>query len=387
MAPTVPARGFDFTVLAQQGQARAGLFHTPHGPIRTPAFMPVGTHGTVKMLTWPQVRATGADIVLANAYHTYLRPGDTQIAALGGLHQWMNWHQPILTDSGGFQVYSLAKLRKITEDGVRFKNPVDGQTHFIGPRESMRIQNNLGADIIMAFDECPPHPCTYEEAKAATERTHRWLEQCMAHHARPQEQALFPIVQGGTFADLRALSAQTVQQYPAVGYAIGGVSVGESKDWVKTVVEETTPLLPWHKPRYLMGVGTPEDLLNGIRAGIDMFDCVMPTRIARHGSFFTPHSKNCRGIIRNKAFEMDTKPLVEQCQCFTCRHHSRAYIRHLYRQCEATAATLLSIHNIYSLVQFALGLRHLLLNNQPLPETELAAWPLILAHQQPVYGE
>jgi queuine tRNA-ribosyltransferase len=372
--PSSSQSRFAFTVLAHEGQARAGLLTTPHGCIETPVFMPVGTQGAVKMLTWPQVKATGAQIVLANAYHMFLRPGDDMVARMGGLHQWMNWPHPILTDSGGFQVYSLAKLRKITEEGVKFKNPVDGQTHFIGPRESMRIQNNLGADIIMAFDECPPHPCTHDEAKAAVERTRRWLEQCFIHHARPQEQALFPIVQGGTFADLRQQSVQDVTQFDAVGYAIGGVSVGETKDWVKTVVDETAPLLPWHKPRYLMGVGTPEDLLNGIRAGIDMFDCVMPTRIARHGSFFTPVGKNGRGIIKNKPFETDLRPLVEGCNCYTCQHHSRSYIRHLYRQCEATAATLLSIHNIHSLVQFAQRLRRMLLAGQPIPDTVAAVY-------------
>ena len=371
---SLSSSAFSFLVQAQQGQARAGLLQTPHGPIETPVFMPVGTQGAVKMLTWPQVRDTGAQIVLANAYHMFLRPGDEMVAKLGGLHQWMNWHQPILTDSGGFQVYSLAKLRKISEDGVKFKNPVDGQTHFIGPRESMRIQNNLGADIIMAFDECPPHPCSHEAAKAAVERTQRWLEQCFIHHARPDDQALFPIVQGGTFADLRQQSVHDVTQFDAVGYAIGGVSVGESKEWVKTVVEETAPLLPWHKPKYLMGVGTPEDLLDGIRAGIDMFDCVMPTRIARHGSFFTPTGKNGRGIIKNKAFEADLLPLVEGCDCFTCQHHSRSYIRHLYRQCEATAAVLLSIHNIHTLVQFAQQLRQLMLENKPLPTSVAEAY-------------
>jgi queuine tRNA-ribosyltransferase len=371
---------FQFEVLGQQGQARAGLLKTPHGTIATPAFMPVGTHGAVKMLTWPQVKATGAQIVLGNAYHLYLRPGDQAIADMGGLHKWMNWPHPILTDSGGFQVYSLAKLRKITEAGVHFKNPVDGQKHFIGPAESMRIQNNLGADIIMAFDECAPYPCTYDEAKAAMERTHRWLEQCFTHHQRPTEQALFPIVQGSTFDDLRQQSAQAVQQYPAVGYAIGGVSVGESKDWVNQVVQQTAPLLPWHKPRYLMGVGTPEDLLNGIRAGIDMFDCVMPTRIARHGSFFaeTETGEPTRGIIKNANFTSDPRPLVEGCDCFTCEHHSRAYIRHLYRQKEATSATLLSIHNIHYLVQFAQRMRQRILDGKPLPEIPVKAEQLPL---------
>jgi queuine tRNA-ribosyltransferase len=363
-AATTP---FSFTLQAQQGQARAGVLTTPHGPINTPAFMPVGTQGAVKMLTWPQVKDTGAQIVLANAYHLYLRPGDAMVAKLGGLHRWMNWQGPILTDSGGFQVYSLAKLRKITEQGVQFKNPVDGQTHFIGPEESMRIQNHLGADIIMAFDECPPYPCTREEAEAAVARTQRWLERCVASHQRPTEQALFPIVQGSTFADLRQQAVEgCMRALDATGYAIGGVSVGESKAWVNQVVADTAPLLPWHKPRYLMGVGTPEDLLAGVKAGVDMFDCVMPTRIARHGSFFTPQG---RGIIKNAQFTEDLGPLVAGCTCFTCQHHSRAYIRHLYRQGEATAAVLLSIHNIHMLVEVVSLIRKRLLNNIPLPDT------------------
>ncbi len=341
---------FSYQLLATENQARAGVFQTPHGLVETPVFMPVGTHSAVRSLTWPQVEATGAQMVLSNAYHLYLRPGPELVEKAGGLHRWMSWDKPILTDSGGFQVFSLAEMRKITEEGVRFKDTVSGRFHFIGPKESMRIQNALGADVIMAFDECPPYPTTYEYAQQSLEKTHRWLEQCFEHHARPNDQALFPIVQGSVFEDLRTQSVEFVTQMPAYGFAIGGVSVGETKDMMNRVVRFTAPLLPAEKPRYLMGVGTPEDLLDGISHGIDMFDCVMPTRIARHGSFFTPTG---REIIKNAASKENFGPLVEGCGCDACQHYSRAYIRHIYRMKETAAATLLSIHNIYTLVQLA----------------------------------
>jgi len=345
---------FDFTVEAKQGQARAGLFNTPHGPIRTPAFMPVGTHSAVRTLTTPQVEATGADVLLCNAYHMYLRPGHDLIEKAGGLHKWMNWKRAILTDSGGFQVFSLAKHRKINNDGVWFKDIIDGKKHFMGPKESMRIQNALGADIIMAFDECPPGAIDRAYAKQSMEKTHRWLADCFTYHARPHDQALFPIIQGGVYEDLRDTSAAYVQQFPAHGFAIGGVSVGETKMQMSRVVTHTAPQLPWDKPRYLMGVGTPEDFLAGIKQGIDLFDCVLPTRVARHGSFFTPYGKK---IIKNREFLEDFGPLVEGCTCFTCENHSRAYIRHTLRMGETTAWTLMSIHNIHTLVQLGLEAR------------------------------
>ncbi|MBY0450904.1 MAG: tRNA guanosine(34) transglycosylase Tgt [Cyanobacteria bacterium] len=351
-AYTLPAFSFSLLkkVTTDFGEARAGDFLTPHGLVETPVFMPVGTQSAVKMLTMDQVAATGASMILSNAYHLYLQPGHERVARAGGLHAWMNWPQPILTDSGGFQVFSLAHLRKITEDGVSFKDPVRGDLHFIGPEKAMEIENALGADVIMAFDECPPYPCEYDYAKQSMERTHRWLERCFKAHQRPQEQALFPIVQGSVYPDLREASARFCSQIDAVGYAIGGVSVGESREWIQRVVAETTPQLPEQKPRYLMGVGTPEDILDGIARGIDMFDCVMPTRIARHGSYFSPEG---RQIIKNQVFSDDFAPLVEGCLCYTCRNHHRAYIRHLVRQKEATGATLLTIHNIFYLVQLA----------------------------------
>lgn len=340
---------FSYQLQATQNNARAGLLQTPHGEVHTPVFMPVGTHSAVRTLTWPQVEETGAEIVLSNSYHLYLRPGHELVEKAGGLHNWMNWKKPILTDSGGFQVFSLAKHRDITPEGVFFKDIVDGKKHFMGPKESMRIQNALGADIIMAFDECPPGAVNYDYAKKSLEMTNRWLEICFEHHARP-DQALFPIVQGSVYEDLRTQSVEFVSQFDAVGFAIGGVSVGETKMQMNQVVSFTAPMMPKDKPRYLMGVGTPEDLLEGIRHGIDMFDCVMPTRIARHGSFFTPKGKK---IIRNAEYREDFGPLVEGCGCYTCQNHSSAYLRHIYRMGETTGSALISIHNIYSLVELA----------------------------------
>ncbi len=338
---------FEFTVHATQGNARAGTFRTPHGDVNTPVFMPVGTHSAVRTLTWKQVEETGAEIVLSNAYHLYLRPGPELVEQAGGLHKWMNWHKPILTDSGGFQVFSLAKHRDIKPDGVWFKDVIDGKQHFMGPKESMRIQNALGADVIMAFDECPPGAIEYEYADKSLDITIRWLGECFDHHKRAHDQALFPIVQGGVYEALREKSIAAVSQYPAYGFAIGGVSVGETKMQMNKVVSFTAPRMPADKPRYLMGVGTPEDLLEGIRHGIDMFDCVMPTRVARHGSFFTPNGKK---IIRNAEYKENFGPLVEGCECYTCQNHTCAYIRHIYRMGETTASALLSIHNIYMLV-------------------------------------
>lgn len=342
---------FSFALQAQEptpfGAARAGLFQTPHGEIPTPVFMPVGTQTTVKSLTWLDLAETAPDIVLCNAFHVGLRPGPDLVEKAGGLHGWMNWQKPILTDSGGFQVFSLAKLRDIQHDGVRFKDPKTGAAHFIGPKESMRIQNQLGADIIMAFDECAPYPATLEHATKAMHTTHRWLESCWTAHARHADQALFPIVQGSTFTNLREQSAAYVQQFPAVGFAIGGVSVGEPRPHINAIVAHTTPLLPADKPRYLMGVGTPEDLLAGIRRGVDMFDCVIPTRNGRHGTYFTPWGKE---HIKHAKFAEDFAPLVPECDCWTCRHHHRAYLRHLFKQGETTAMTLMSLHNVHFLV-------------------------------------
>ncbi|MEW5821354.1 MAG: tRNA guanosine(34) transglycosylase Tgt [Cyanobacteriota bacterium] len=339
--------------------ARAGTFFTPHGIIHTPVFMPVGTNSAVKMLTELQLKQVGAEIILSNSYHLFLRPGHKLVEKAGGLHKWMNWNKPILTDSGGFQVFSLTHLRKITDDGVEFKDPLDGSMHYINPEISMEVQNSLGADIIMAFDECPPYPCFFEDAKKANDRTHAWLTRSFNAHKR-NDQALFPIVQGSTFKELRTESARVISSCPAYGYAIGGVSVGESRELINEIVEFTTKLLPENKPRYLMGVGTPEDLLEGVKNGIDMFDCVNPTRIARHGCFFKPDG---RGIIKNKEFEEDFTPLVDSCKCYTCTNYSRAYIRHLYRVKEATASILLSIHNVYYLINLMKEAREAVINN------------------------
>lgn len=341
-------------------KARAGQFFTPHGLINTPVFMPVGTNSAVKMLTEAQLMQLGAEIILSNSYHLYLRPGHQLVKKAGGLHRWMNWHRPILTDSGGFQVFSLTKFRKISDDGVAFKDPVDGSNWYINPEISMEIQNALGADIIMAFDECPPYPCSYDEAKAANKRTHEWLERCFKAHQR-KDQALFPIIQGSVYEDLRKESAAVITSYKAHGYAVGGVSVGESRELINKIVAYTTDFMPENKPRYLMGVGTPVDLLEGVKNGIDMFDCVNPTRIARHGCFFTPSG---RGIIKNKQFEEDFSPLVESCDCYACKNYSRAYIRHLYRVKEATASILLSIHNVYYLVDLMKQVRKAILEDR-----------------------
>jgi queuine tRNA-ribosyltransferase len=351
---------FELENICSKTGARAGKLHTPHGVIETPIFMPVGTNSSVKTLTGLHLYETKAQIILANSYHLFLRPGHKLIEKAGGIHNWMNWQKPVLTDSGGFQVFSLAGMRKIKEEGVTFKDPKTGTSYFINPEISMEIQNSIGADIIMAFDECAPYPCEYPDAIKAMERTHRWLERCFKAHRR-QDVALFPIVQGAFYDDLRKESANVIASYDAVGYAIGGVSVGEPTEMKNHIVEVTAPLLPTNKPRYLMGVGTPEDLLDGVLRGVDMFDCVMPTRIARHGSFFMPEG---RGIISNKQFEEDFGPLVEGCECYACKNHSRAYIRHLFKVKEITASTLLSIHNIQFLINLMQKARKSILENR-----------------------
>lgn len=341
-----PSLHFELQAECPWSGARAGKFITPHGEVVTPVFMPVGTQSTVKALTWDQVEAAGSQIVLANSYHLYLRPGHKLVQAGGGLHGFSAWKKPILTDSGGFQVFSLEDLRKITDDGVAFKDHISGQEHFIGPAKSMEIQNALGADIIMAFDECVKNPCTYEEAKNAMERTHKWLDICAREHSRAGEQALFGIVQGSTFDDLRLESVQAVTSFDLPGYAIGGVAVGEDRALIERMVKFTAPLLPKNKPRYLMGVGTPWDILHAVYCGVDMFDCVLPTRLARHGAAFTSAG---RVSFRNARFKEDWQALEPGCRCYTCANHTRAYLHHLVHMKEMTASTLLSIHNIHFL--------------------------------------
>ncbi len=336
---------FSFDLVAADGRARAGIFHTPHGDLLTPVFAPVGTQATVKALTPTQLEELGATLVLANTYHLYLRPGADLVGHLGGLHQFMQWQRPILTDSGGFQVFSLAAMRKIDDDGVTFKSHIDGSMHRFTPEKSIQIQEDLGADIIMAFDECaPPYEREYHERALA--RTHAWAERCLAAKSRP-DQALFGIVQGGIYHDLRERSARFIASLDFPGIAIGGLSVGETKSEMHAVLDLLDPLLPRSKPRYLMGVGSPEDLINGIARGIDIFDCVLPTRLARHQSAMT---RNGRINLMNSGNATDPRPIDESCDCYTCRHFSRAYLRHLIVAREMLASTLISIHNLHLLI-------------------------------------
>lgn len=339
--------------------ARVGRISTPHGSIDTPVFMPVGTNAAMRAMTFDDVKNCGAEIVLSNAYHLYLRPGHRLVEAAGGLHKFMNWSRPILTDSGGFQVFSLDQLRKITEDGVHFKDHKGGAKHFIGPAKSMEIQNALGADIIMAFDDCVKNPATVDEAKAAMERTHRWLKVCVESHARTSAQALFGIVQGSVYEDLRSQSASHVTSYDLPGFAIGGVAVGENRSTIERIVLFTTPLLPREKPRYLMGVGTPWDVVFSVRSGIDMFDCVSPTRLARHGTAFTRFGHIA---LKNAPFREDFSPICEDCDCLTCKNYTKAYLHHLVKAKEMSGSTLLSIHNVRFLIKQAKICRDAILN-------------------------
>jgi queuine tRNA-ribosyltransferase len=347
---------FSFQLAGRQGHARAGVFTTPHGEILTPIFAPVGTQATVKAVTPAQLEEIGASLVLANTYHLYLRPGAELVAEMGGLHEFMRWPRPILTDSGGFQVFSLAEMRKIDEDGVTFKSHIDGSTHRFTPEKSIEIQEKLGADIIMAFDECaPPKDRAYNER--AMQRTHAWAERCLAAKTRP-DQALFGIVQGGAFADLRTRSAEFIAALGFPGHAIGGLSVGETKQETNAMLDVVNGILPEDKPRYLMGVGSPEDLINGIQRGVDIFDCVLPTRLARHQAAMT---RSRRINLMNAANARDGRPIVEGCGCYTCQGFTRAYLRHLIVAKEMLAATLVSIHNIYTLLQIVRDARQAIL--------------------------
>ena len=324
--------------------ARRGIVHTPHGDIQTPIFMPVGTQATVKSMTPEELKEeVKAQIILSNTYHLYLRPGHEIVKEAGGLHKFMNWDRPILTDCGGFQVFSLSDLRQISEDGVEFKSHLDGSKHMFTPEKVMEIENALGADIIMSFDECCPYPSTYEYTKNSMERTTRWAKRCIKAHARPDEQGLFGIIQGGFFKDLREKSAKDLIELDFPGYAVGGISVGEPKEEFLDILRFTTPLMPENKPRYLMGVGTPDYLIEAAMAGIDMCDCVLPTRIARNGTAMTSHGKV---VVRNATYERDWGPLDPECDCYTCKNYTRAYIRHLVKANEILGVRLLSIHNL-----------------------------------------
>lgn len=335
----------EFRVLhhSREGNARVGEIKTPHGRFETPVFMPVGTQGSVKAVSPEELRAEGVRIILANTYHLYLRPGHQVIERMGGLHRFMNWPGPILTDSGGFQVYSLAGLRTISEEGVTFRSHLDGSTHFIGPVEAMSIQHALGADILMAFDECAPYPSEYGYVSRSVELTGLWARKCLECHGN-HGQALFGIVQGGTYPELRKRSARDLAALDFDGYALGGLSVGEDRDTRLRIIRETQPFLPADKPIYLMGVGAPEDLMEAVLLGVDMFDCVMPTRNARNGTLFI---RGGRIAIKNAKYVEDERPVDESCNCYTCSNYSRAYLRHLFMARELLAYRLNTIHNLH----------------------------------------
>ncbi|NLW10480.1 MAG: tRNA guanosine(34) transglycosylase Tgt [Clostridiaceae bacterium] len=334
-------------ICAQTG-ARLGTVHTPNGSFDTPAFMPVGTQATVKGMSPDEVKSMGAGIILSNTYHLWMRPGSDIVREAGGLHKFMNWDRAILTDSGGFQVFSLSENRKINEEGVHFRSHIDGSKHILTPEKSIEVQNDLGADIIMAFDECTPWPAEHSYAKHSLERTTRWLERCIKAHKNPQKQALFGIVQGGTYADLRQQSAKEITQFDLPGYALGGLSVGEPGHLMYEMLDATVPILPSDKPRYLMGVGSPDYLIEGSIRGIDMFDCVLPTRIGRNGTVLTHKG---RMIVRDRKFARDFGPLDEKCDCYVCKNYSRAYIRHLIKANEMFGLRLASWHNIHFLLK------------------------------------
>jgi queuine tRNA-ribosyltransferase len=334
--------------------ARRGVIHTPHGDIQTPVFMPVGTQAAVKAMRPEQVREMGAEIILSNTYHLYLRPGHELIREAGGLHRFMNWNRAILTDSGGFQVFSLGKLRKITEEGVRFQSHIDGSRHILTPEKAVEIQNALGSDIMMAFDECAPYPADREYIRDSMERTLRWLERCKAAHRNRERQSLFAIMQGGMYRDLRRECAERMVEMDFPGYAIGGLSVGEPKEQMLEILNDCVDYLPQDRPRYLMGVGTPDYLFEAVERGIDMCDCVEPTRIARHGLATTSRG---RINIKNARFERDFGPLDPECDCYTCRNYSRAYIRHVFKAGEMMSAMLLSNHNLHFLINMMAGMR------------------------------
>lgn len=338
----------------KQTGARLGIVHTPHGSFETPTFMPVGTQATVKTMSPEEIKGMDAGIILSNTYHLWLRPGHEIIREAGGLHKFMNWDRAILTDSGGFQVFSLSDMRKIEEEGVHFRNHLNGDKLFLSPEKSMEVQNALGSDIMMAFDECPPYPASHEYMKASVERTSRWAERCMTAHTNTDKQGLFGIIQGGEYEDLRRQSAQDIISLDFPGYAIGGLSVGEPKDVMNRVLEFTTPLMPDNKPRYLMGVGSPDSLIDGAIRGVDMFDCVLPTRIARNGTMFT---KKGRLVIKGAKFARDFGPVDETCDCYTCKNYSRAYLRHLFKADETFGLRLASTHNLHFLMNLMKDVR------------------------------
>ena len=348
---------FDLLKKDSKTKARRGVLHTPHGDVHTPVFMPVGTQATVKAMKPEDVKNLGnegAHIILSNTYHLYLRPGHELIKKAGGLHQFMNWDRAILTDSGGFQVFSLGDLRKITEDGVSFRSYIDGSSHYFTPEKSIEVQNALGSDIMMAFDECVPYPADHDYVAKSIARTSRWLKRCKDYHKDIERQSLFGIMQGGMYKDLRRESANQIVDLDLPGYAIGGLSVGEPKEMMYEILDDCVDYLPTDKPRYLMGVGSPDCILEGVERGIDMFDCVLPTRVARNGMAMTSHG---RVNIKNACYEEDFTPLDPECDCYCCRTYTKSYLRHLFKSDEILSSMLLSEHNLHFLVKLAENIR------------------------------
>ena len=357
---TKPAVWYELIKEEKHTGARLGILHTPHGSFPTPMYMPVGTLATIKGLSPEELKEMGADVVLANTYHLWLRPGEDLVAEAGGLHKFMNWDKGILTDSGGFQVFSLSDMRKITEEGVHFRNHINGEKLFLSPEKAIHIENQLGADIIMSFDECPPFDQSYDYVKRSIERTTRWAERGLRAHQRPQDQALFGILQGAGYKDLRLAHAQDMIAMDFPGYSIGGLSVGESKEEMNEVLDYLTPVMPKHKPRYLMGVGSPDSLIDGVIRGVDMFDCVLATRIARNGTCMTSQG---RLVVKNAQYARDFRPIDEKCDCYTCKHYSRAYIRHLIKCDEIFGLRLASIHNVHFLLNLMKQVRQAIMDD------------------------
>jgi queuine tRNA-ribosyltransferase len=352
---------FELLKTDERSRARRGRVYTPHGSVETPVFMPVGTAATIKSMKPEDVADMGVEIMLSNTYHLFLRPGHEIVEEAGGIHRFMNWDRAVLTDSGGFQVFSLASLRKITEEGVEFRSHIDGSPRMLSPEMSIEVQNSLGSDIIMAFDECPPYPADKEYVKRSLERTTRWLKRCKDYHKNTEKQSLFGIMQGGMYGDLRIESAKAIVDLDLPGYAIGGLSVGEPKDIMYEILDACVEYLPRDKPRYLMGVGSPDCLFEGVERGIDMFDCVLPTRNARHGTAMTSNGKLA---IKNSKYEKDFTPLDPECDCYTCQNYSKAYLRHLFKANELLSSTLLTTHNINFLTKVMKNMREALEANR-----------------------
>lgn len=358
---TEPAIRYELIKEEKNTGARLGILHTPHGSFETPIYMPVGTLATVKGLSPEELKDMGAEIVLSNTYHLWLRPGEDIVEEAGGLHKFMNWDRGVLTDSGGFQVFSLSDMRKIEEEGVHFRNHISGEKLFLTPEKAIQIENALGADIIMSFDECPDFHHSYDYVKNSINRTTRWAERGLKAHQRPEDQALFGIVQGAGYKDLRIQHARDLVSLDFPGYSIGGLSVGETKEEMNSVLDYLTPELPKDKPRYLMGVGSPDALIDGVIRGVDMFDCVLATRIARNGTCMTSTG---RLVVKNAQYTRDFRPIDENCDCYTCRNYTRAYVRHLIKTDELFGMRLASIHNVYFLLELMRNVRKAIMDDQ-----------------------